>query len=103
MANSTWKIYEDKDLQVLADPIDLGKLKTGQTKQSKFWLYNGGVYPFQEIVLDPQHPELTIIEAPKELREKSAGVVIIEWSAKVDTKINLQPKMKITAFEITPI
>lgn len=103
MAHSNWKIYLDKELQELADPINLGKLKTGETKQSKFWLYNGGVYPFEEINLDPQHPELTIIEAPKNLQEKSAGVFIIEWKAVVNTKVNLQPKLKISSFEITPL
>lgn len=102
-SDSVWKFYEDKELQILVDPIDLGKLKTGETKQIKFWLYNAGVYPFEEIVLDPQHPELTIIEAPTELKEKSAGVFIIEWVAKINTKINLKPKLKITGFEITPI
>lgn len=103
MAHSNWKIYLDKELQELADPIDLGKLKTGETKQSKFWLYNASVYPFEEINLDPQHPELTIIESPTELKEKTAGVFIIEWKAKVDTKVNLKPKLKITGFEVTPI
>ncbi len=102
-SNSEWRFYKDKDLQELVNPINLGKLKTGQTKQTKLWMYNGGVYPFEEIALDPQHPELTIIEAPTELKEKSAAVVIIEWKAKVDTKINLQPKLKITGFELTPL
>ncbi len=103
MANSSWKIYLDKELQDLADPINLGKLKTGETKQSKFWLYNSSVYPFDEINLDPQHPELTVIEFPGKLKEKTADVFIIEWKAVVNTKINLKPKLKITGFEVTPI
>ena len=102
-SDSQWRFYKDKDLQELFDPIDLGILKAGETKQTKLWLYNGGVYPFQEINLDPQHPELTIIQSPTELKEKSAGVVIIEWSAKIDTKINLKPKLKIEAYELTPL
>ncbi len=102
-SDSQWRFYEDKELQILVDPINLGKLKTGETKQTRLYLYNGSVYPFEEINLDPQHPELTIIESPTELKEKTAGVFIIEWKAVVNTKINLKPKLKITGFEVTPI
>ena len=98
-----WKVYEDEALQILVDPINLGKLKAGETKQFKYYLYNSGVNPYEEIKLNIEHAELTVIVAPEELKEKSSGKFIIEWKATVDVKQNLKPKLKIAGFELTNI
>lgn len=98
-----FKIYEDKDLTILADPIDLGRLKTGQSRKFTFYLYNSSIDPYEELELSVEHKEITVISAPTELKEKSSSEFILEWKATVDVKRNLKPTLKTEGFKVLPL
>jgi hypothetical protein len=100
---SDFKIYEDKELNIIADPINLGKLKAGETKQYKFYLYNSSINPYEEIKLNVEHEEITVISAPTELKEKSSKEFILEWKATVDVKQNLKPTLEIEGYKLLPL
>ena len=101
--HNDFKVFEDKDLTILADPINLGMLKAGETKQFKFFLYNSSIDPYQELKLSVDHQEITVISAPTELKEKTSGQFTLEWKATVDIKRNLKPTLKTEGFKVLPL
>ena len=96
-------VYADKDLTILADPMNLGMLKSGKSKQFTFYLYNSSIDTYQEHKLSVDHKEITVISAPTELKEKNSGQFILEWKATVDVKRNLKPNLKTEGFKVLPL
>jgi len=96
-----FKIYKDKALQEPTDdPINLGKLKAGQSKQFTFYVYNSSVNPFEELDFSVDNPEVTVISAPTELEEKASTEIILQWKPSVDVKKGLKTSMRIEGYEI---
>ena len=96
-----FKIYTDKELQNLVDdPINLGKLKAGNTKQFTFYVYNSSVNPYEELAFSVDHKEVTVISAPTELTEKVSKAIVLEWSPSVDVKRGLKTRLKIEGYEV---
>lgn len=96
-----FQIFKDKELQnPTDDPIDLGKVKAGETKQFTYYVYNSSVYPYEELNFSVDHEEVTIISAPTELEETSSAEIILEWKPTVDIKRGLKTSLKIEGYQV---
>jgi len=96
-----FKIFIDKELtNEVEDPINLGRLKAGETKQFSFYVLNTTVFPYQELKFDIEHKEVAVISAPEELNEKSSAKIILEWKPSIDIKRGLRASLKINGFQV---
>lgn len=96
-----FKLYKDKGLNDEAEnPLDLGKVKIGDSKQYVYYLYNSSLYPYEEIELSINRDEVKIISAPTELKEKTSAEVILEWKPLVSTKLKVKPTLEIRGFRV---
>lgn len=96
-----FKIYLDKALQIPAEePIELGKLKAGETKKYTYYIYNSSVFPYEEIKYDFNVNDVKVIEAPKELLEKQSAKFVIEWKPKVDVEKGLKTILDIDGYKV---
>lgn len=96
-----FKIFKDKDLkEPVENPIDLGKLKIGETKQIKLYIQNATVFPYEEIDVKTNREEVKVISAPVELREKTSAELILEWKPLVDTHLKVKPNLSIEGFKV---
>jgi len=96
-----FKIYKDKDLQIEAEnPLNLGKVKIGDTKQFVYYIYNSSLYPYEELEFSINREEVKVISAPKELEEKSSSQVVLEWKPLVSTKLKVKPTLEIKGFRV---
>ena len=96
-----FKIFHDKELQNEAgNPLRLGKVKIGETKQFIYYLYNSSLYPYQELELSINREEVKVISAPKELEEKSSAQIVLEWKPLVSTKLKVKPILEVKGFRV---
>jgi len=96
-----FKIYTDKELQNLADdPILLGKVKAGEIKQFIYYVYNSSINPYEQLIIDVDHDEVTVISSPTEILEKSSVKIILEWKPSVDVRQGLKTRLKIQGYEV---
>lgn len=96
-----FKLYSDRALtKEVTDPIDLGKLKAGETKVYEFYVFNNAVYPYEEMQFAIDDEEVMIISHPKELNEKASDVLVIEWSPSEDVEKGLKAKLEITGYKV---
>lgn len=94
-------IFEDKELtKPVDDPINLGKLKAGETKQFTFYIFNASVYPYEELDFILDHKEVKIISFPTEMQEKTSEIIILEWKPSVDIKRGLKTSLKIEGYQV---
>ncbi len=98
------KIYLDKDLRNLApDPLDLGKVKIGDTKIFTYYLYNTSVYPYEELESSINREEVKIILSPTELSEKTSAKIILEWKPLTSTRLKVKPKLEVEGLRVEPL
>jgi len=96
-----FKIYKDKALQEPTDdPIDLGKVKAGETKQFTFYVYNSNMNPFEDLEFSVDNAEVSVISAPTDLEEKSSAEITLQWKPSIDVKKGLKTSLKIEGYEI---
>lgn len=96
-----FKLYHDKDLQdETENPLNLGKVKIGDTKQFTYYLYNSSMYPYEELKLSINRDEVVVISAPTELSEKASAEVVLEWKPLVSTKLKVKPTLEIRGFRV---
>lgn len=96
-----FKIYTDEALQnPVDDPINLGKLKAGETKQFTFYVYNSSVNPYEELEFTVDHKEVEVISSPTEMTEKASKAIVLEWKPSVDIKRGLKTSLKIQGYEV---
>lgn len=96
-----FKIFLDKELKnEVQDPIDLGKLKAGETKRYEFYIFNASVHPYEEMDFLVDDIEVKIISYPKELSEKASSLLILEWKPSVDIKQGLKTKLEIQGYKV---
>lgn len=96
-----FKIYKDKDLtELVNDPIHLGKVKAGDTKQFTFYIYNSSIHPYEDLQFIVNHDEVQIISAPMTMNEKASAELILEWKPSVDVERGLQTPLKIEGFKV---
>ena len=94
-----FKLFLDKELQIPAgDPIELGKLKAGETKKYKYYIYNSSVFPYEELKYDFNVANVKVLQAPDELLEKRSAEFIIEWKPKVDVEKGLKTTLEIDGY-----
>jgi hypothetical protein len=96
-----FQLYSDKQLtEKVSDPINLGKVKAGETKTYTFYVYNASVYPYEELNFSVDHDEVAILSFPVELQEKSSAEVVLEWKPSVDIKRGLKTTLKIAGYQV---
>lgn len=93
-------LYLDKTLQIPAkDPIDLGKLKAGETKKYKYYIYNSSVFPYDELKYKFDAVDVSVLEAPIKLSEKRSAEFVIQWKPKVDVEKGLKTVLEIDGYK----
>lgn len=96
-----FQIFEDEKLtKPIEAPIDLGKLKVGETKQYIYYVFNASVHPYEELEFTVDHKEVEVLSAPVDMEEKSSGKVVLQWKPSVDIKRGLKTSLKIQGFQV---
>lgn len=96
-----FQIFEDKELtKPIEAPLDLGKLKAGETKEYTYYVFNSSMNPYEELEFSVDHKEVQVLEAPKDMEEKSSAKIVLEWKPSVDIKRGLKTSLKIQGFQV---
>ncbi len=96
-----FKYFEDKNLtKPIESPIDLGKLKAGEEKEYTYYVFNASVHPYEELEFSVDHKEVTVINSPKEMEEKSSAKIVLIWKPSVDIRRGLKTSLKIEGFQV---
>jgi len=96
-----FKLFLDKALQIPAeDPINLGKLKAGETKTYTFYIYNSSVFPYEELKYEFDKNDISVKESPQELLEKRSAKFVITWKPKVDVEKGLKTTLEIDGYKV---
>lgn len=96
-----FRIFADKELtKPIETPIDLGKLKAGEKKEFTYYVFNASLHPYEELKFSVDHKEVTVLEAPEEMEEKSSAKIILEWKPSIDVKRGLKTSLKIEGFQV---
>ena len=96
-----FQIFEDKGLtKPIESPLDLGKLKAGETKTYEYYVFNSSVHPYEELEFTVDHKEVKVLLSPTELEEKSSGKIVLEWKPSIDIKRGLKTSLKIQGFQV---
>lgn len=96
-----FRIFEDKELtKPIESPLDLGRLKAGQTKEFTFYVFNASLHPYEELDFSVDHKEVEVLESPKDMEEKSSAKLVLEWKPSVDIKRGLKTSLKIEGFQV---
>ena len=94
-------IFEDEKLtKPIETPIDLGKVKAGETKEFIFYVFNSNVNPFEELEFSVDHKEVEVLLSPTEMAEKSSAKIILKWKPSVNIKRGLKTTLKIEGYEV---
>ena len=94
------KIYKDSTLKAEITTLDFGIVLAGESKQYEFYILNDSEAILQSLSFKISHPEIKILETPKELSRKEVGKIIIEWSPTITLKESLKAKLEIDGFEL---
>ncbi len=96
-----FKYFEDKNLtKPIESPIDLGKLKAGEEKEYTYYVFNASVHPYEELEFSVDHKEVTVIDSPKEMEEKSSAKIVLIWKPSIDIKRGLKTSLKAQGFQV---
>lgn len=98
-----FKIFLDKELtKPVNDPIDLGKLKAGETKQFTYYVFNSGIHPYEEVKFSLDNREVKVISpiGKVNINEKSSTKIILQWNPSVDIKKGLHTNLKIEGYQV---
>ncbi len=96
-----FQIFEDKELtKPIESPLDLGKLKAGETKEYTYYVFNSSMNPYEELEFSVDHKEVEVLEAPKDMEEKSSDKIVLQWKPSIDVKRGLKTSLKIAGFEV---
>ena len=96
-----FQIFEDKELtKPIEAPIDLGKLKAGEEKEYTYYVFNSSMNPYEELEFSVDHKEVEVLEAPKDMEEKSSDKIVLQWKPSIDVKRGLKTSLKIAGFEV---
>jgi len=94
------KIYKDKELKNEITTLDFGIVLAGETKQYEFYLLNDSEAILQSLSFKISHPEIKILETPKDLSRQETGKITIEWTPTVTLKAPLKAKLEIDGYEL---
>ena len=98
------KIYKDDKLteQILADePFDFGIVEAGSSKKYLYTIVNDSKCHLRELKFKFSHPELFILNSPKELLPEAKGVLEVEWRPSVEIEESLEVEFLIEGKKIT--
>lgn len=94
------KYYKDPELKIQVETLNLGKLKAGHKKQFTYYVYNDNMNEIEEIKFSTEAKDVTILEAPSELKEKSKDKIVIEWNPSISIKKGLKAKINADYYEV---
>ena len=94
------KIYQDKKLTEEVHKLDLGIVQAGDNKEYEFFVYNDTIADLKELTFTIEHPEVSILSAPKSINAKVTASLKIKWSPSVTLKEKLQATLKIKGIEL---
>lgn len=103
--DSVLRLYEDRELkrEILPNSdLTLGTepVPAGESRNFTFYLYNDSLAYLKEIIIDIDHNEVHVVEAPMELNPQTVEEIVIRWDASITIKEGLKTKINITAKEI---
>lgn len=96
------RLYSNKELtvEVLDKEFDLGVNIAGETKQYTFWIKNDANSNIRDLQFLISHPEVFIVEAPKELFAYDNDKLVLEWRASVTVREGIRVRLHIKAIEL---
>lgn len=95
------KIYKDPQLKEETAVLDFGIVLAGEKKEYTFYILNDSFSAIlQNLSFKISHPEIKIVESPKELGKQESGKITIEWVPTITLKAPLRTKMEIDGFEL---
>lgn len=94
------KLFKDKDLEHEIFELDLGIVNAGESRKYTVWMQNNSLAHLKEIIIDINHNEVKVTEAPMEMTPHTVEEVTIEWSPSITLKEGLTAQLNITAKEI---
>ena len=94
------KLYKDRELKEEIEILDLGIVEAGEVASFTYYAYNETQAEMKTLLFKVDHPEVKIINAPKELVSKSIAELIIEWHPSVTLKQGLKARLNISGIEL---
>jgi hypothetical protein len=94
------KIYKDVFCKELVETFDFGIVQAGDKKVYEFYILNDSNAELKDLKFSIEHPEIKILEAPKEMKSNDKSKLIIEWQPSITLKEGLGAKIKISASSI---
>ena len=96
-----FQIFEDKELtKPIEAPLDLGKLKAGETKEYTYYVFNSSMNPYEELEFSVDHKEVEVLSSPEDMEEKKSAKIVLKWKPSIDIKRGLKTSLKIEGFEV---
>lgn len=98
------KIFRDEKLleQIHNEqPFDFGIVEAGSSKRFRYYLMNDSKCHLRELKFKFAHPELFILNSPKEMMPESKGILEVEWRPSVDIEESLEATILIEGIRVT--
>lgn len=89
------KIYSNKDLSEEIKTLELGTVKAGEKKEFTFYVYNESLGELVNLEFSTSAIEVKILSAPREMKPKSVGEIVIEYAPLVTIEQGLKTDINI--------
>jgi hypothetical protein len=87
------KIYLDKNLEKEVQDLEFGTVEAGEPQQFTFYLFNDSLGELVELEFSTSSLEVKIISAPKEMKPRGIGEIVIEYSPNVILEQKLKAEL----------
>lgn len=94
------KLFEDKELKKEVEILNLGIVEAGEVASFTYYIYNETQAEMKTLSFKLDHPEVKVINAPKELASKAIAELVIEWSPSVTLKQGLKTRLNVSGIEL---
>jgi len=96
------KFYTDAELteEVVDMTLKLGVLPAGKVQEYKFWVLNDSKGQLTNLEFIVDHPEVKLIDSPKELLPHANSEFVVEWSPSVDLEEGLNINLRIKGIRL---
>jgi hypothetical protein len=94
------KLYKDRELKEEIEILNLGIVEAGEVASFTYYVYNETQAEMKTLLFKVDHPEVKVINAPKELATKAIAELIIQWSPSITLRQGLKARLNISGIEL---